>query len=106
MKIYNSLTDKLEEFKPLNDKKVTIYVCGITPYDTTHLGHGFTYISFDVLIRYLKFKGFEVIYTQNVTDINDRDKDILERAREQNISWQKLAKYWTDKFQKDMDSLT
>ncbi|MCL4366110.1 cysteine--tRNA ligase [Patescibacteria group bacterium] len=105
MKIFNSLGGKLEEFKPLNKNQVTIYVCGITPYDTTHLGHAFTYISFDALIRYLKFKGFKVTYTQNVTDINDRDKDILQRAKEQNISWQKLAEFWTKKFLKDMQSL-
>lgn len=105
MKIFNSLAQKLEEFKPLNDKKVTLYVCGITPYDTTHLGHAFAYISFDVLVRYLKFKGFQVIYTQNVTDINDRDKDLLERAKEQNISWKKLAEFWTKRFLEDMTTL-
>jgi len=105
MTVYNSLTNKLEVFTPLRPKKVSIYVCGVTPYDTTHLGHAFTYISFDVLIRYLKFKGFDVTYTQNVTDINDRDKDILERARQQNISWRDLAKFWTDKFLLDMKAL-
>lgn len=105
MQLYNSLSNSKEEFISLTPKKVTIYVCGITPYDTTHLGHAFTYISFDVLIRYLKFQGYGVIYTQNVTDINDRDKDILQRAKEQNISWTDLAKFWTDKFLSDMDAL-
>ncbi|MBI2337717.1 cysteine--tRNA ligase [Candidatus Daviesbacteria bacterium] len=105
MKIYNSLSRRLEEFKPLHKNKVTIYVCGITPYDTTHLGHAFTYIFFDVLIRYLKFKGFNVIYTQNVTDINDRDKDILQRAKEQNTPWQDLADFWTKRFLQDMQVL-
>ncbi len=105
MKIFNSLTRKPEDFKPLHDKIVTIYVCGITPYDTTHLGHAFTYISFDALVRYLKFKGYRVIYTQNVTDINDRDKDILERARKQNISWKKLSEFWTKKFLLNMNVL-
>lgn len=105
LRLYNSLTRKKEEFILLNDKKVTIYVCGITPYDTTHLGHAFVYISFDVLIRYLKFKGYKVTYTQNVTDINDRDKDVLQRAKEQNISWQKLSDYWTKRFLNDMKTL-
>lgn len=105
MKIYNSLTQDLEDFKPLNPGKVTIYVCGITPYDTTHLGHAFTYISFDVLIRYLNHKKLDVLYTQNVTDINDRDNDILKRAKEQNISWQNLADFWTKKFLNDMQAL-
>lgn len=105
MNIFNSLSGKVEKFKPLHKNKITIYVCGITPYDTTHLGHAFTYISFDVLIRYLKFQGFQVLYTQNVTDINDRDHDILERAKEQNISWKKLADFWTEKFLNDMVNL-
>ena len=98
MQIYNSLGRKLAEFKPLKKGKVSIYVCGITPYDTTHFGHACTYISFDALIRFLQFKGFEVSYTQNVTDINDRDHDILERAKEQDVYWEDLADFWTRKF--------
>lgn len=105
MKIFNSLSSKLEEFRPIRDKKVTIYVCGITPYDTTHLGHAFTYIFFDTLVRYLKFTGFNVLYTQNVTDINDRDTDILAKAKEQRVSWQRLAELWTKKFLADMQAL-
>jgi len=105
MKLFNSLTLKKETFAPLNDKKVTIYVCGITPYDTTHLGHAFTYIWFDVLVRYLTFKGYKVTYTQNVTDINDRDNDILKKAKELNTSWQKLGDFWTKKFLDDMKAL-
>ena len=105
MKIFNTLSKNLQEFKPLNKDKVTIYVCGITPYDTTHLGHAFTYISFDTLIRYLKFKGFKVSYTQNVTDINDRDKDILQRAKDLGIPWSELAQLWTKKFLEDMKTL-
>lgn len=105
MYLYNSLTDEKELFAPLDKKTVTLYVCGITPYDTTHLGHAFTYISFDVLIRYLKYLGYSVIYTQNITDINDRDNDILERARQQNIPWRKLAEVSTKKFLHDMKSL-
>ncbi|MDO8621325.1 MAG: cysteine--tRNA ligase [Candidatus Levybacteria bacterium] len=105
LKIYNSLSRKKEIFSPLKNKEVKIYVCGITPYDTTHLGHAFAYISYDVLVRYLTFKGHKVTYTQNVTDINDRDKDILERAKEQNIPWQKLADFWTKRFLDDMKSL-
>jgi L-cysteine:1D-myo-inositol 2-amino-2-deoxy-alpha-D-glucopyranoside ligase len=103
--LHNSLTNKKELFTPLNKKAVTLYVCGITPYDTTHLGHAFTYISFDVLIRYLKHLGYNVIYTQNITDINDRDNDILERARQQNISWIKLAEVSTKIFLQDMKTL-
>ena len=105
MKLFNSLTRKKESFVPHRSKKVTIYVCGITPYDTTHLGHAFTYIWFDVLVRYLTFKGYKVKYTQNVTDINDRDNDILKKALEQNVPWQKLGDFWTKKFLDDMKAL-
>lgn len=105
MILFNSLSKKLEEFKSIEKDLVKMYVCGITPYDTTHLGHAFTYLSFDALIRYLKYKGNKVIYTQNVTDINDRDNDILKRAEEQNTTWQNLSKFWTDKFLNDMQNL-
>ena len=57
MKLFNTLTQSLEEFVPIDDNVVRIYVCGVTPYDTTHLGHAFTYVSFDTLIRYLEFRG-------------------------------------------------
>lgn len=105
MRLFNTLTQTKEEFFPFDEKSVKIYVCGITPYDTTHLGHAFTYVFFDVLYRYLKYKGFKVVYTQNVTDVNDRDKDILEKAKEQNIPWNKLADFWTKKFLSDMKTL-
>ena len=105
MHLYNSLVRKKELFIPLNKNTVTLYVCGITPYDITHLGHAFTYLSFDILVRYLKYLGFKVIYTQNITDINDRDKDILERAKQQNIPWKKLAEVSTKKFLEDMRCL-
>lgn len=102
MQLYNSLTRQKELFKLLENKKVKMYVCGITPYDTTHLGHAFTYMSFDVLIRYLQFKGYEVEYTQNVTDIDD---DILKRAKQEDRDWQELGQYWTKRFQTDMKKL-
>ncbi len=105
MKVFNSLSRDVEEFNPIDSKNVKMYVCGITPYDTTHLGHAFTYIFFDTLIRYLKYTGCNIIYTQNVTDINDRDSDILKRANEQGIPWQNLANFWTDKFLDDMHKL-
>lgn len=79
-----------------------MYVCGITPYDTTHLGHAFTYVSFDALFRYLQYKGFNVVYTQNVTDIDD---DILKRAKETGKNWKELGEFWTRKFLADLKSL-
>jgi len=100
--LYNTLTRTKEKFIPIDNKKVKMYVCGITPYDTTHLGHAFTYVSFDALVRYLQYKGYEVIYTQNVTDIDD---DILRKAKQENRDWRKLGDFWTKKFLSDMKSL-
>jgi cysteinyl-tRNA synthetase len=105
LKLFNSLSRKIEVFTSIKPNEVSLYVCGITPYDTTHLGHAFTYISFDILVRVLKHKGFKVNYTQNVTDINDRDNDILKRAKENNISWRELSDFWTNKFLGDMKTL-
>ncbi len=102
MKLFNTLTQSLEDFVPLDDKTVRLYVCGITPYDTTHLGHAFTYVSFDSLIRYLEFCGYSVNYVQNVTDIDD---DILRKARELGISWDELGRRETERYLHDMDSL-
>jgi L-cysteine:1D-myo-inositol 2-amino-2-deoxy-alpha-D-glucopyranoside ligase len=101
MKLFNTLTQSLETFIPLNDT-VRIYVCGITPYDTTHLGHAFTYVSFDTLMRYLEFNGYKVRYVQNVTDIDD---DILRKAREVGLAWDELGRRETKRFLRDMDML-
>ncbi len=101
MKLYNSLSKSIEPFHPQGDS-VSIYVCGITPYDTTHLGHAFTYTSADILIRYLEYKGLLVRYAQNVTDIDD---DILRKAREVGEDWQNLGNRWTSHFIQDLISL-
>jgi cysteinyl-tRNA synthetase len=101
MKLYSSLTQTIDPFKPSGDT-VKIYVCGITPYDTTHLGHAFTYTINDVLIRYLEMLGYPVQYAQNVTDIDD---DILRKAREAGEDWQTLGNYWTAHFIEDMQVL-
>jgi len=101
MKLFNTLTQSLETFVPL-DGTVRIYVCGVTPYDTTHLGHAFTYVSFDTLIRYLEFNGHKVKYVQNVTDIDD---DVLRKARELGMQWDELGRRETERFLHDMDAL-
>src|SRR6266699_3000936 len=101
MKLFNTLTQSLEEFIPI-DNTVRIYVCGITPYDTTHLGHAFTYVSFDTLMRYLEYTGCKVKYVQNVTDIDD---DILRKAREVGMAWDELGRRETERYLKDMDAL-
>ncbi len=101
MKLFTTLTQSLEEFVPLGNP-VGIYVCGVTPYDTTHLGHAFTYVSFDTLIRYLEYSGYKVRYVQNVTDIDD---DVLRKARELGMAWDELGKRETERFLRDMDTL-
>lgn len=102
MKIYNSLSKATEPFIPIEPKKVRLYVCGITPYDTTHLGHAFLYVQFDTIVRYLAYKGYHVNYTQNVTDIDD---DILTRAKKEKRDWKELGDFWTSRFLSDMHSL-
>jgi len=101
MKLYNSKTQTTEEFS-LRDSEITLYVCGITPYDTTHVGHAFTYTAYDQLIRYLELKGIHVRYAQNVTDIDD---DILKRAKETGEDWRELGNRWTDHYIDDMIAL-
>jgi L-cysteine:1D-myo-inositol 2-amino-2-deoxy-alpha-D-glucopyranoside ligase len=101
MKLYNALSQQVEPFEPFGDT-VTVYVCGITPYDTTHLGHAFTYTAFDILIRYLEQQGYPVCYVQNVTDIDD---DILRKGKEVGEAWDALGNRWTAHFIKDMISL-
>ena len=101
MRLYNPLSQQTETFSPLGDA-VTIYVCGVTPYDTTHLGHAFTYAAFDILIRYLEFSGYKVRYVQNVTDIDD---DILRKAAEVGEDWRTLGDRWTAHFIRDMRAL-
>lgn len=101
MKIYNSLTNEIEPFETQSEQ-VNLYVCGITPYDTTHLGHAFTYTVSDILIRYLESTGLKVSYVQNVTDIDD---DILKKAKEVGEDWKEVGDRWTSYFIRDMKAL-
>ncbi|HJP66095.1 MAG TPA: class I tRNA ligase family protein [Actinomycetota bacterium] len=82
--------------------RMTVYVCGITPYDAAHLGHAFTYVHFDVLVRYLRHLGSEVVHVQNVTDVDD---DILRVARERGVDFQKLADSETRRFEEIMRAI-
>ena len=79
LRLYDSLRGEMLPFTPLGSGPVGLYVCGVTPYDTGHLGHAFTYLSFDVLHRYLEYLGHDVVYVQNLTDVDD---DLLRRSRE------------------------
>jgi cysteinyl-tRNA synthetase len=104
MKFYNSLTRQKEEFTTIQKNVVSMYVCGITPNNATHLGHAFTYVSFDTLIRFLKFKGYEVKYLQNATDVNDSD-DVIKQAKESGKNWEEIADMWIAHFKQQMSSL-
>ena len=72
LEIYNSLTHKKEVFTPLNGKNVGMYVCGVTIYDLCHIGHGRTFVCFDVVVRYLRYLGYNVTYVRNITDVDDK----------------------------------
>ncbi len=101
MHLYSTQTGQVERFTPRNGA-VGLYVCGVTPYDTTHVGHAFTFLAFDVLLQYLRFDGHDVTYVQNVTNIDD---DILRKARELGTTWDKLGEQETAKFRQDMRDL-
>jgi cysteinyl-tRNA synthetase len=101
MKVCNTLTGQKEDFHS-HGEVVTMYVCGVTTYDRCHVGHAMTYIIFDVIRRYLRFKGYEVKYVQNFTDIDDK---IIERANQLGMPASDLANKYVDLYFADMDAL-
>jgi cysteinyl-tRNA synthetase len=101
MKIYNTLSGKKEEFAPQSDE-VKMYVCGVTVYDVCHFGHALCYVSFDVIRRYLEYKGLKVKYVQNFTDIDDK---IINRSNERHIPWKDLVEKYISEYFADMDAL-
>jgi cysteinyl-tRNA synthetase len=102
LKIYNTMTRKKEAFKPIHEKLVKLFVCGPTVYDDSHIGHARTYISFDIIARYLKYKGFSVFYLQNITDIDDK---IIKRAEELAVQPIDLARKFENRYLEDMSTL-
>jgi cysteinyl-tRNA synthetase len=88
VKLYNTLTQKKEEFKTINKNKVLMYVCGPTVYDYLHIGNARPYVVFDTLRRYFEYKNFEVVYVQNFTDVDDK---IINRARQENVDTETIA---------------
>ena len=102
MKVYNTMTRKKEELKPMNKNRIKMFVCGPTVYDKSHIGHGRTYIAFDVISRYLKYKGYSVFYLQNITDIDDK---IIKRADELGVEPLSLAKKFEELYFQDMELL-
>jgi cysteinyl-tRNA synthetase len=102
LRIYNSLTGKKEEFLPLDPPNVRMYVCGVTVYDLCHIGHARSAIVFDVIYRYLKFKGYKVTYARNFTDVDDK---IINRANETGMRWDQVAEKYIAEFYADMGAL-
>ena len=102
MKLYNTLTHDVQDFAPADGKTVKMYVCGVTPYSSTHVGHALSYVAFDTLRRYLEFIGFDVRHVQNFTDVDDK---IINRAREQGIEPDELAEEFIEDFYRTMDAL-
>ena len=102
IKFYNTATRKKEDFHPLKEGKVGIYVCGVTVYDLCHIGHARSATVFDVLVRYLRARGFEVTYVRNFTDVDDK---IIERARQLGKEPGDLAQEFIDAFYEDMGAL-
>ena len=90
--VFNTLGRRLEAFEPIHPGKVSIYVCGPTVYDYTHIGHARTYVAFDVVKRYLRLLGYDVFHVQNITDIDDK---IIRRAAEEGRDWREVADMYT-----------
>ena len=101
MRLYDTLEGRKREFQPRSDE-VKLYVCGINPYAPAHVGHAFSYISFDVLRRYLEFTGFRVLHVQNFTDVED---NIIAAAQRAGTSIQELTEHYIWEFFRDMDEL-
>jgi len=102
LKVYNTLTRKKEEFKPIEDKKVRMYVCGLTVQNYSHLGHVRGAINYDVIRRYLEFKGYDVTYISNFTDINEK---IIARAELEEMKPMALAYKYEQAFLEDIEAL-
>jgi len=102
LRVYNTLSQEKEEFKPIEPGKVRMYVCGPTVYDESHVGHARSAVVFDVIYRYLKFRGYEVTYVRNYTDVDDK---IIKRANEEGKPAKAIAEFYIADYDRDMESL-
>ncbi|AEO08259.1 cysteine--tRNA ligase [Buchnera aphidicola] len=102
LKIFNTLTRKKEIFKPIQKNKINLYVCGVTVYDFCHIGHGRTFVAFDIIIRYLRLIGFQVKYVRNITDIDDK---IIKKSMNEQINIYDLTNFMISEMHKDLLSL-
>ena len=102
LRIYNTLTRKVEEFKPIHGKRIFMFVCGPTVYDFSHIGHARLFVFYDTVVKWLRKSGYSVFYIVNITDVDDK---IINRAKEENIHPLELARKYEEEFIKDMESL-
>ncbi len=102
MRLHNTYSNTIEEFKPIEGNKVSMYVCGPTVYDYPHLGHARCYITWDMLYRYLKFLGYEVTYCRNITDVDDK---ILKKAKDENTTAEVISRRYYEIFSESMKKL-
>lgn len=112
LSVFNTLTRRKEEFRPLHEGRVGIYVCGPTVYGHAHLGHAKSYISFDVIVRYLRYLGYKVLYVQNITDVghllgetNEGEDRLLRQSRLEQRHPMEVAESYTRSYFEDMDAL-
>ena len=102
LNIYNTLSRKKEPFQPLVEGKVGMYVCGVTVYDFSHIGHARAAVVFDIIFRYLKHKGYEVTYVRNYTDVDDK---IINKAQKEGVDARTIAERYIGEYDRDMESL-
>lgn len=103
-KLYNSYSQTKEPFSSVEPGSdlARIYVCGVTPYDTSHIGHALTALTFDILHRYLEYLGYQVKHVQNLTDIDD---DIIKRANRDGVNWNDLARQWDEIYRNSLAAI-
>ncbi len=102
MQLYNTLTRRKEPFEPLTPGRIGLYACGVTVYDDCHLGHARSSVFFEVLVRYLRRRSYQVTWVRNYTDIDDK---ILNRAKQESVPWDEIAVRYIASFQEDMAAL-
>jgi cysteinyl-tRNA synthetase len=102
VRAYNTMTKKKEELIPLHEGRIGMYACGVTVYDLCHIGHARSAVVFDVIYRYLRYKGYKVTYVRNFTDVDDK---IIKRAQEEGVGFEEIATRYIKEFYDDMGAL-
>src|ERR1043166_1774207 len=103
LKIFNTLSGQKEDFIPLKPGEVKMYVCGVTVYDSSHVGHARSFLTFDMIYRYLKFSGYDVEFVRNFTDVDDK---IIKRANDEKVSCTAITDRYIDEFHSDSEALS